>query len=380
MKVVYTSKMIYKRDSKGKTRIWLFEIGTDDEKWGWRTIAGIDTGKKVTSDWTIVEGKNVGKANETSPEEQAYLEGNADQVKKLAKGYFADSGAIDTFDKFKPMLAHNYDDYKDKLPRFVFAQPKLDGIRCVARKDGLWTRTGKPIQSVPHIWEEIQKLFAIYGDQLILDGELYNHELRDDFNQITSLVRKSYQSEEDIELSRNLIQYHIYDMLLSEKDKRPFVDRQSDLNLMGDHFIPNSPLYIVPTVIVDMSTDELDILNGEWVEQGYEGQMIRLDTPYENKRTKNLLKRKEFLTDEFKVLDILEGNGNWRGCVKHLLLEDFMGSTFKSGIRGSKDKLRVMWENKEAPDWVTIRYFMRTPDGVPRFPIAVDWGKGKRED
>ena len=387
MKTVFTSRPRYKRDSKGKTRTWLYEVGNDGDKWGWRTTAGLEDGKKVTSGWTEVGAKNVGRSNEMTPEAQAYAEGLAEDEKKLARGYFADEDNIDTFDKFKPMLAHNYEDYpiewgKEK----VFSQPKLDGIRCIARSDGLWTRTGKQITSCDHIWQAMLPLFAKFP-KAVFDGELYNHELRDDFNQITSLVRRQFVSEEEAAQCKEMIQYHIYDMLEDPKMSRLFEHRYGDLesefDLIWQHEITeaedNTPLRLVEAVCVGDQA-HLDQLNGEYLEAGYEGQMVRLNVTYQNKRTKYLLKRKEFITEEFKVGGILEGNGNWKGCVKHLIVQEVGGKVFKSGIRGSKEKLRAMWKAQQVPDWATIRYFQRTPDGVPRFPIAVDWGIGQRDD
>lgn len=378
MKVVETGQTLYKRDTKGKLRVWFYEIGQNGDTWGWRTTAGLEDGQKVTSGWTVVEPKNVGKANEMSAEKQAFAEAKADADKKHARGYFLEADSVDSFDKFKPMLAHDYNDHPIDWSKAVFSQPKLDGIRCIARKDGLWTRTGKPITSVPHIWDMLWPFFS-KNPTAILDGELYNHELRDDFNTITSAVRKQKPSAGELAEAARLIQYHIYDLLDSETDKQTFVDRQSDLNLLPDEFEENGCIRFVETVVV-ISQDELDTLYAEYIENGYEGQMVRHDQPYQNKRTKFLLKRKDFISEEFKVGGILEGNGNWAGCVKHLILQDHDGKVFKSGIRGSKDKLRAMWEAQQVPDWATIRYFMRTPDGVPRFPIAVDWGVGKRDD
>jgi hypothetical protein len=92
------------------------------------------------------------------------------------------------------------------------------------------------------------------------------------------------------------------------------------------------------------------------------------------------LKRKEFLTDEFEVVELLEGLGNWQGCVKHLVLKLNDTTTFQAGIRGDLQTLGDMWKNQDKPDWVTLRYFTPTPDGIPRFPVVIDWGKGKRLD
>jgi DNA ligase-1 len=124
----------------------------------------------------------------------------------------------------------------------------------------------------------------------------------------------------------------------------------------------------------------IDELYGEYLEDGYEGQMIRLNAPYENKRSKYLLKRKEFLTDEFPVVGMEEGKGNWAGYIKRFILELPDGRTFGAGVRGTQEVMKQLLESDETPTWATLRYFTPTPDGVPRFPVVVDWGTGERED
>ncbi len=374
MKTVLTSETLYKLDSKGKVRVWYAETGTDGTRWGLRSIAGLEDGKKVTSEWTFVEQKNVGRSNETSLEEQATSEMESEVQKKKDRGYFSDLKNIDTFDKFKPMLAEKFEDVDvNYAAGNVYSQPKLDGIRCIARKDGLWTRSGKEIVAVPHIWASLKPFFDRHPN-FILDGELYNHELKDDFNTITSMVRKTKPKPEDLVKSKELVQYHIYDVIITDQPDLPFSKRE-----LLRYEAPLQYIRIVPTVHVPTSTG-VDSLYEGYLEHGYEGQMIRIDQPYENKRTKNLLKRKEFLTDEFKVIEVLEGQGNWQGCVKHFVLRLNSEKNFQAGVRGDRDTLKVMWDKQEKPDWVTLRYFTPTPDGVPRFPVVIDWGKGKRED
>lgn len=374
MKTVLTSETLYKLDSKGKVRVWYAETGTDGTRWGLRSIAGLEDGKKVTSEWTFVEQKNVGRSNETSLEEQATSEMASEVQKKKDRGYFSDLKNINTFDKFKPMLAEKFEDVEVNFAAGgVYSQPKLDGIRCIARKDGLWTRSGKEIVAVPHIWESLQPFFENHPN-MILDGELYNHELKDDFNSITSMVRKTKPKSEDLVKSKELVQYHVYDVIVVDEPELEFRKRELlRYEALVDY------IRIVPTMHVPTRTG-LDSLYEGYLEHGYEGQMVRIDRPYENKRTKNLLKRKEFLTDEFEVVEVLEGQGNWQGCVKHFVLRLNSEKTFQAGVRGDMDTLRAMWKNQEKPDWVTLRYFTPTPDGVPRFPVVIDWGKGKRED
>ena len=107
--------------------------------------------------------------------------------------------------------------------------------------------------------------------------------------------------------------------------------------------------------------------------------MIRQDTAYENKRSKNLLKRKEFITEEYQVVEVHEGQGNWAGYAKRLTLKMADGTTFSSGIRGSQAKLKELLENPNI-DWATCRYFELSNDGVPRFPVTIDYGVGQRDD
>ena len=282
------------------------------------------------------------------------------------------------------MLAIKHEDAKYDFENEVyFSQPKLDGIRCIARRDGLWSRSGKEIIAVPHIIEELKVFFESYPDA-ILDGELYNHNLRDDFNKITSLVRKTKPTAEDIEEAKILVEYHVYDMIeVPEEvidlygDSVFFYDRWQWFHDQGY----NDSVKVVETRVVhDIET--MDNVYGQYLEAGYEGQMIRKNTEYEkNKRSKSLIKRKEFLTDEFTVVAVEEGKGNWAGHIKRFILQLPEGTQFGAGVRGTQDTMRNMFEVNQTPLWATLRYFTPTPDGIPRFPVVIDWGFEKeRED
>jgi DNA ligase 1 len=384
MKVVSSGKKVFKRDSAGKTRVWWADIGTDESLWAWRTNSGIEDGKIVTSGWKTVEQKNVGRANETTLKEQAFFEVDAELKKKLDRGYFTDVSDIDTFEKIKPMLAIKHEDAKYNFDNSTyFTQPKLDGIRCIARRDGLWSRAGKEIVAVPHVMEALRVFFEKFPDA-ILDGELYNHQLRDDFNTITSLVRKTKPTEDDLKESSRLVQYHVYDVV-----EMPLVGDLDPSNISFEYryqwlydlgFGGESSIQIVDTRSIS-SLEEMDSRYGEYLEAGYEGQMIRINTAYEkNKRSKSLIKRKEFLTDEFEVVGVEEGKGNWAGYIKRFVLRLPDGREFGAGVRGTQEVMKKLFESGEKPNWATLRYFTPTPDGVPRFPVVVDWGIGSRED
>jgi DNA ligase 1 len=374
MKNISSLPTLYKRDTKGKVRQLTIQYGWDsDDVAAVRSIAGLQDGKKVTSGWNESKAKNVGRSNATTAHTQAISEAMSLFDRRIEKEYFKDIKDIDSYTAFKPMLAGGYKQDEDMFP--VIAQPKLDGIRCIANKDGLWTRANKPITSCPHIWEEIKPLFD-KNPEYIFDGELYNHALKDDFNKITSLVRKQKTTEADTLEAAKLVEYHVYDMYDSSNGDLIFSERF--FKLCGK-LSKMTTIKTVDTVLTH-TQDSLDELYSKWTEDGYEGQMVRHDKSYENKRSKYLLKRKEFLTDEFDVVSMLEGKGNWSGHVKHFVLRKPDGTNFGAGVRGKQEVLSKLWADGNMPNWATLRYFNETPDGIPRFPVVIDYGFGKRED
>ena len=366
---------LFKRDTKGKVRTWTVQYGWDsDNVAGIRTISGLVDGKKVTSVWNVSEAKNEGKVNATTAKTQAMSEAKSSWDINVEKEYFEDVSKIDTYTKFSPMLAH---DYTKRPQDSGYSQPKLDGIRCVADANGLWTRSGKAITSCPHIWEAIEP-FIKANPGIVVDGELYNHELKADFNKITSLVRKVKCRPEEIEEAKSMVQYHVYDCYIADT---VFTKRNELLKALGA--VSSGYIQYVETRYC-ATQEALDELYGEYMQAGYEGQMVRNDTPYECKRSKNLLKRKEFITEEYDVVQVLEGQGNWTGYAKRFILRDKDGNEFGSGVRGNQAQLKELWESRNTaqglPNWVTCRYFELTPDGVPRFPVVIDYGHGQRTD
>ena len=256
----------------------------------------------------------------SSTEKEANAEAQAQWTKNVEKDFFEDISKIDTFTAFKPMLAHDF----TKTPvTSGITQPKLDGIRMVVNTRGLYSRSNKEIVAVPHIAVELKEFIASHPT-ITLDGELYNHELKDDFNKITSLVRKVKPTEFEANECALLVEYHVYDMVWTD-GVEPYFQTRMDF-IEAQNF--DLPIVTVETKTCD-TQEELDELYSQYTADGYEGQMVRNNTVYENKRSKNLLKRKEFITEEFDVIEVLEGSGNWAGYAKHFVLTDGT-ETFKS--------------------------------------------------
>jgi len=357
---------LVKRRVDGGIQEWSIEVDGN----AFRVTSGMRDGKKVTTEWTYCSGKNKDKSNETTNEEQAQAEAKAKWKKKLAGEYSLDADSVDDIGYVKPMLAKKWEDYAHKIDFPVYAQPKLDGIRCIATKDGLKSRTGKDIVAVPHIFESLQEFFT-YNPDVILDGELYCDKFDNDFNAICHHVRKSKVTEESLEGAK-VIEYHIYDIVdttMSFHERTDFIELhfgdESDFQSV-DYIVAVETQYVI-------SKEMLDTLYGQWQEEGYEGQMIRLNEPYENKRSNTLLKRKEFQDAEYTILGWREGIGNRAGTIGHFKFETEDGVQFNSNIKGDFEYLAGLLDEVDnlIGKAATIKYFSLTPDGVPRFPYVI---------
>ncbi len=350
---------LYKRSSTGKTTEWTIEVEGNK----YRMITGFIDGKKTTSEWTECFGKNVGKANETSDIGQALAEATAIHAKRLTQKSFENIDDIDEETFFSPMLAHDYKKYKKPLKFPVLSQPKLDGVRCIIKANGMWTRKGKALISAPHIFEDLKTFFKKYP-KAILDGELYCDKLSNDFNKIISLVRQTKPTAEDLAESKSFIQLHCYDF---PSCKANFTERyQALVELKLNDELPSSVVLVKTYTITNLK--DLERKFDDYMEQGYEGQMIRFDAPYENKRTNSLLKWKEFIEAEYTVLGVVEGKGKMKGKVGKLNFETDKGNPFDSSVNGDWEYLAKLLKAKDLIGKpATIRFQRYTPDGKPLF-------------
>jgi DNA ligase-1 len=357
---VYTTPTLYKLDSLGKLRTWRMEL---DDNGRYRTLAGLADGKQAESGWTTPVGKQ-GR----NQKEQGEFEVRAAVKHQLDREYHDSPDTVGVPKMIEPMLAKTY----DKWPGPGYAQPKLDGIRCIMDVNGMWTRQGQPITAVPHLHAACAPLFVADPD-LVLDGELYNHDLREDFGAISSIVRKKNPTADQLVAAEAVMQYHVYDLV---EPKETFRARNEHLTALLAE-LDCDWIVGVPTCHC-ATTEEADMAYGEAVSAGYEGGMYRLDATYEiGRRSKTLLKRKEFVTKEFQLLRLEEGNGNWAGAAKRAVLQNDEGACgeFGAGIRGSYtagQKLLTDARRINDKSTATVRFFMRSPDGVPRFPVVVD--------
>lgn len=372
-------RTLYTRDASGSVRFWRMELDPSDPS-RYRTVSGVLGGAEVPTGWTQAVAKNVGRSNATTPEEQAALEVEASYRQKLDRKYHEDPDNVGGHKFFAPMLAQTYDSYvRQVLGRAAFVQPKLDGYRCTASAGGLISRQGKP-WNLPHIVEALAPFFEEDPD-LVFDGELYNHSLRDDFNTLGSLIKKGNRTSAEEERVRATIQYHVYDL---PSVPGGFSARIGELHtIYGYSKGLDDPLYDGPIRLVETYAFSLESQLQEryagFMEQGYEGAMVRLDGPYDvGKRSKSLLKLKDFFDGEFELVRVEEGEGNWAGYAKTAVVRLPDGREQSSGMRGSQNFLRQLLLDWRQYSQVTVRYQNLTPDGFLRFPVIVDWHVGER--
>lgn len=407
----YKKTILYKRDKKGKLMEWSIERYSDNQPdiWnanftGYITKSGYVDGKITTSAPTFVTAKNIGKSNETSIIEQIDSEMDSKIQYQLDHGYSRDIPGEER--RFDVSLADKYTDRqeKGKLDFPYITENKLDGLRCAIRcVDGeikMFSRNHKEFVSCPHIKQNefIQFFFAVYPDG-ILDGELYNHELKNDFNKIVSLVKKSKPSEKDLEESARLVQYHCFDSYYPSEPLLEYRLRKRRLaHLLHQEFgignnvtVENPTVGAIHFVGLTFAIDDKGlsgylpfkwVVNEEDVEQailkataqGYEGIMLKKDVPYFFGRSFDMLKYKKFKDAEYRIITFEEGKGNLAGIAAAVICETEDGQTFKAGVTGTQDYARDLFTFKDLykGKLATIKYQELTPvkngkGGVPRF-------------
>jgi len=331
---------LYKRTATGSIQQWTIVVDGNT----YYTLSGKVMGKITKSKPTICDGKNIGRANETSPEQQALAEATSKWEKKLKKDYSLEKDDVDEAKTriFLPMLAHPYAKQEDKIDwDQALASRKYDGIRCIVTKDGAFSREGGRFYTVPHILNVLEPIFTIYPEA-IFDGELYNHELKADFEKITSLVKRVKVTEADLLETATLVQYHIYDCpQIGELTMKDGFKKRFDFmcKILTNDFNAFASELICPVPANPIeSFEQLNIFHDMWVADGWEGAILRIaNGPYEQKRSQYLLKYKKFFDEEFPIVDILPGKGNKATMAAKAVVKVPNGETCSVGIIGDQE-------------------------------------------
>ena len=360
-------KKLYKLNVNGSTQVW--EIHHNNNSY-WSVSGKLD-GKMTISAPTMVEPKQTRTLTEQIIficESQINKKKDRKYVENIQYIHRADDDLVG----FSPQLAHKYDDQKEKIKFPCAAQRKYDGIRCLSTASGFYSRGRKKFTSCTHIWAELEQFFKT-NPKARLDGEFYTHEYKEDFEKICKAVKKTSEkaTPEDIE-SQKMVEYHVYDAPrisgLTEKDS--FKSRQTALAKALSKF---KYIKVVETIYDIKNESELKTLKEQWIQENYEGIMIRnINSSYEGKRSYNLLKWKDFLDKEFVIVGINEGAGKLAGHAGSFTFKMKNGKQFDAKLVGSIERLKYYFKNpKECiGKLATVRFQNYTSDGLPRFPVC----------
>lgn len=372
--------VLYTKDSKNNIRAWACWVASK-LPFGIFYTDFLINGKIKSPIFKASKPMNIGKANETTAEEQAVLMLQQEVGKKLRENYFWSIEEARNNKLFLPMLAEKYEKYAHRLKYPLIADAKIDGSRCnFYYSDQLnrvvaMSRTGKEIVSVPHLVNYF-KSFLTVNKNFILDSEIYNHELKDNFEELMSLTRQSKPSVDDLKKSESILKAYLYDIFDKNDINRTMYSRNIILNnLMGQEEHSSNPAVLIKRKIVN-NFEELIAFEEECLAEGYEGIMVRVpESIYKvDGRSADLLKKKIFTDEEFEIVDILEGDGAWKGCAKRVIIQLPDGSTQGAGIDGTFEVNRERLENKANYIGLlaTVKYFGKTQDGLLRFPVVKD--------
>lgn len=311
------------------------------------------------------KGKNIGRSNETTPEAQAVKEAESLVTEKLKEGYFRTKEEAETEETLFPMLAKEYGKEKKKIDwsKPVYAQPKLDGMRCLITVNPsgviLKSRDGRFIETMQHIVEAFSGV--THGTY---DGELYAHGYS--FQQNMEFIKK-WRPNDDGSIQ---VKFHCYDTVVEDTFTRRLLVRDTNLSNVK-HVV------FVETVRIKSEAD-LKKQHQKYLSEGYEGTIVRHgDAPYKiNGRSSNLLKYKDFQDIAVPIVDIEPAEQRPEWGVPVLQLPD--GRTFKAGMKYSHEERKNFLDNKDTYIGSTaeIRFFELSDEGIPRFPVMV----GIRQD
>jgi DNA ligase-1 len=267
----------------------------------------------------------------------------------------------------KPMLAHKFDDNRVDWAQPVYIQPKLDGVRCLFTKDGAFSRTGKQFKNLAHIELALISFFKQNPD-VILDGELYNHKLKNDFEKIISLVRKQKPTADDRLDAQHLVQFHVYDYF----DGVMYDSYKTRMQQLVTSTIYDAQIKYVPAKLVDSYNYARD-LHVDFLDQGYEGSIIRLDGLYKHGRSYDLMKFKDFSDTEATIVGYVAGKGKRTGTLGKFIMIDDEGIQFgcPPGKGYSYKDLANMLKNVDfyIGKRATFTYFQRTKANSYRHPL-----------
>ena len=268
----------------------------------------------------------------------------------------------------KAMLAHKYNEDKADYPAFI--QPKLDGVRCLFTAKGAFSRANNRFMNVEHIEQALKPFFA-KNPTAVLDGELYNHELKDDFEKIISLVKKRKPTDEDRLEAAEMVEYHVYDV--ASMKIGGYATRLNYLNSDVFKGFATWPIMQVDTKVAHDFDDAIKF-HAKNLKLGYEGSIYRSwSGKYKGTRSWDLMKFKDFHDTEATIVGYEIGKGKRQGTLGKFIMQDDEGIEFGCPPGKGYDYKDLANMLNNIHDYIgqraTFTYFERTKAGSYRHPL-----------
>jgi DNA ligase-1 len=363
--MILFEETLYKTRKDGKYQVMnLVCESFSDQLAEIRITHGIEYGKKQVDVQVVEHGKNVGRANETTPAEQALSETKSRYLRKLDEGYTTKK----TAPVFLPMLAKVYE--PKRIPAVACVQPKLDGIRAFVNGRRLLTRKRKDMSYLFSEW-----LTGFPEDtNIFIDGELYSTSLS--FQEMAGALRTN-----TVDDRHDKIFFIVYDLFDASRPGLSYLDRfvtnplLKQLNDQG--VITTLDLYAGDLfhIVSNPSHEFISSACSAAMEAGFEGVMVRdVERPYlAGKRSDGLLKCKVFLDSEFECVDVIAPiTGREEGTAIFVCRTE-SGTTFNAPSCGTREYRRDLFNDRLAiiGKMITVKYQELTDGGTPRFPKGV---------
>ncbi len=374
MNIIKTLPRLYSLARTGKITTTLYTVeqlpdGTCDIV----NEHGYVDGKKQIDRRNVKTGKNIGKKNETTVQEQTIFDAKSKWNKKKDSNYTENTDGVPSADEMSllPMLARKFKDAKHKIKYPCLVQPKLDGLRGFAQVNGdvkITSRKFKPYDAVSHLHAELKELFGELD--VPVDGEIYLHGLT-----LEEINRRAKKYRDEITEELEFWVFDIADINKTNIARNEILDR---IKTRAKHMKVKHPHIVFILTAIANCEEDVYKLHDEYVKEGYEGAIIRnKDGKYlMEKRSSDLQKYKEFEDDEFKIVDIYSGEGRETDAIIYTCEVKNAKSvkTFDVRPRGSIEMRKVAM--KKGKDFykgkeLTVRYQGLTELNVPQFPVGI---------
>ncbi len=367
MKIEKEFPSLYGKTSKGKIKVWFINVELDENNIPQIRVSHGLQGKKIQTNYKpIVKGKNIGRANETTPLQQAVNEATATWVKQTEKGYAESVELIVEMEL--PMLAQKFKDSKHRIQWPAMGQPKMNGVRCLAKKIDentikYSTRGGKEYPIITHLNPGLLSMLDV-GEQW--DGEIYYHGWS--LQRISSAVKK-------LNDDTPLLEYWVYDIVHKHVNMNDRAIRYISkiIDLKNSNIIGKDNFTSVPCLTLQQESD-VNLYHDEFVQEGFEGIIIRnTDAFYRyDYRSPDLQKYKEFLDEEFEIVGGHEGKGLSAGqCTFECVTKE--GKVFGARCRGQNSVREEQWTNLDSyiGKMLTVRFQEWSDEMKPLQPVGI---------